>query len=72
MIAQELRKAVPSPKVLPSITSGSRTGSANLYWVTWTSLSPLSYHNGFKDPKMSKQGTAGKRKHVTLTIPQQL
>ena len=23
-----------------------------------------------KDPKMSKQGTAGKRKHVTLTIPQ--
>jgi hypothetical protein len=23
-----------------------------------------------KDPKMSKQGSAGKRKHVTLTIPQ--
>jgi hypothetical protein len=23
-----------------------------------------------KDPKMSKQGTADKRKHVTLTIPQ--
>jgi hypothetical protein len=23
-----------------------------------------------KDPKMSKQGTAGKRKRVTLTIPQ--
>jgi hypothetical protein len=25
-----------------------------------------------KDPKMSKQGTAGKRKHVTLMIPQKL
>ena len=25
-----------------------------------------------KDPKMSKQGTAGKRKHVTLLIPQKL
>jgi hypothetical protein len=27
---------------------------------------------GSKDPKMSKQGTAGKRKHLTLTIPQKL
>jgi hypothetical protein len=43
-----------------------------LYWVTWTSLSPLSYHNGFKDSKINKQGTAGKRKHVTLTAPQKL
>jgi hypothetical protein len=25
-----------------------------------------------EDPKMSKQGTAGKRKHVTLTVPQKL
>jgi hypothetical protein len=25
-----------------------------------------------EDPKMSKQGTAGKRKHVTLTFPQKL
>jgi hypothetical protein len=25
-----------------------------------------------KDPKMSKQGTAGKRKPVTLMIPQKL
>ena len=25
-----------------------------------------------KDPKMSKQGTAGKKKHVTLTINQRL
>jgi len=23
-----------------------------------------------KDPKMSKQGTAGNRKHVTFTVPQ--
>jgi hypothetical protein len=25
-----------------------------------------------KDPKMSKQGTAGKRKHVALIIPQKI
>jgi hypothetical protein len=25
-----------------------------------------------KDPKMSRQGTAGKKKHVTLMIPQKL
>ena len=25
-----------------------------------------------KDPKMSNQGTAGKRKHVTLMVPQKL
>ena len=25
-----------------------------------------------KDPKMSRQGTAGKKKHVTLTITQRL
>jgi hypothetical protein len=72
MIAQELRKVVTRPEVLPSITSGPCTGSVTLYGVKWTSLNPLSYHNGFKDPKMSKQGTAGKRKYVTLTTPQKL
>jgi hypothetical protein len=40
--------------------------------VVWTLLSPWNYHNSFKDPKMSKQGTAGKRKNVTLTVPQKL
>jgi hypothetical protein len=25
-----------------------------------------------EDPKMGKQGTAGKRKHVTLMVPQKL
>jgi len=25
-----------------------------------------------QDPKMSKTGIAGKRKHVTLTVPQEL
>jgi hypothetical protein len=25
-----------------------------------------------KDPKINKQGTAGKRKHVTVTVPQKL
>jgi len=25
-----------------------------------------------KDPRMNKQGTAGKRKHATLTVPEKL
>jgi hypothetical protein len=32
----------------------------------------MTYYNGFKDPKVSKQGTADKRKHVTLMIPEKL
>jgi hypothetical protein len=67
-----VEESSPKTEVLPSINSGSRTGSVTLYWVKWTSLSPLSYHNGFKDSKMNKQGTAGKRKHVILTAPQKL
>jgi hypothetical protein len=30
------------------------------------------YYNGFKDSQMSKQGTACKKKHGTLMIPQKL
>jgi hypothetical protein len=33
---------------------------------------PSNCCNGFKEPKMSKQHTAGKRKHLTLTIPEKL
>jgi hypothetical protein len=32
----------------------------------------LSYSNISVDPNISKQGTAGKRKHVSSTIPQKL
>jgi hypothetical protein len=68
MIAQNLRKAVPRPEVLPTTTSGTCTGSVTI-WVKWTSMSQMSYHNGFKDPNMGKQRTADKRKQVTLTTP---
>jgi hypothetical protein len=56
-------------KVLPSKNSGVHTDSANLSSVIWTLLSPMNYHNGFRDPNMSKQCTAGKRKHLSLIIP---
>ena len=53
------------------------TSSAHNDSVTYLGLSrPYRAHQDIKmaskDPKMSKQGTAGKRKHVTLTIPYKL
>jgi len=44
--------------------------SVSSLWVICSLLGPSGYYDGFKDPKVSKQGTAGKRKHVTLTILQ--
>ena len=38
-----------------------------LFYVLWT-LRLLIYQMASKDPKMSKEGASGKRKHVTLTI----
>jgi hypothetical protein len=32
----------------------------------------LSYYNGFKRSEYSKQVTAGKRKHITVTVSQKL
>jgi hypothetical protein len=58
--------------VLPPINSGVHTDSVILSSVIWTLLSPMNYYNGFRDPKMSKQCTAGKRKHLSLMIPQKL
>jgi hypothetical protein len=52
---------------LPSIT-----GSVILACVIWTLLNPWSYYNGFKHHKVRLQGTAGKGKHVALTVPQTL
>jgi hypothetical protein len=40
--------------------------------LIWTVLSPVTLTMASKDPKVSKQGTAGKRKHVNLMIPQNL
>jgi len=36
------------------------------------SLFAATFITASEYPKMSKQGTAGKRKHVTLIIPQKL
>jgi hypothetical protein len=39
-----------------------------VYWFRdciWPLLSPLVYKRVSKDPEKSKQGTAGKRKHIT-------
>jgi len=41
------------------MTFGVCTDSMSLTWVIWTLLNPLRYYNGLKNPKMSKQGTAG-------------
>jgi len=53
-----------SPKTR-SFTIGS---VHHAYWFCdciWPLLSPLVYKRFSKDPEMSKQGTAGKRKHTT-------
>jgi hypothetical protein len=44
------------------------TGTVISYFAIWTSLSPLSYHNGSKEPKISKQAVPGKTRDMTLTI----
>jgi hypothetical protein len=67
---QRLRKVVPRPEVLPSITSSacidSVTEFSGPYWAHRAIVMVSEY------PKMSRQGTVGRRKHVTLTIPQKL
>jgi len=47
---QHLRKLVPRPDMLLSVTSSRHTDSVILPWVIWTLLSLLSYSNGFKGP----------------------
>jgi hypothetical protein len=67
-----LWKVVPRPEVPPSVTSSACTESVALSHVICTLLSSLSYYNGFTRSKDEKQYTAGKRRHVTLMIPQKL
>jgi hypothetical protein len=69
LIVWHLRKVVPRLEVLLSINTGACTNSMTFSWVIWSLLCASSYYNGFKSPKVSKQVTAGKRRHVTLTIP---
>ena len=69
LIVWHLTKVVPRPEFLPSITLMHLL-------ILWLYLG-LCVHNwaiimASKDPKLSKQGTAGKRKHTTSTIPQKL
>jgi hypothetical protein len=72
LIIRYLRKAVTRPEVPPSITSSQCTDFMTLFWVIRTQSVHSAIIMASKDPKMSQQGTAGKRKHVILTMPQKL
>jgi len=52
-------------KVLPSLTSSALSDSVTLHWILCILFSPLGYYNDFRRLQDEKQGTAGKRKHVT-------
>jgi len=78
--AWHLRKVVSSLKVLPFGTSGVCVCvcvclCVLIPWLCLGISGPYWAHQAIlmvsEDPKMSKQGTAGKMKHVTL-IPQKL
>ena len=64
---RHLRIVVPRHEGLPSVMSGMCTDSVNLCGVSWT-LADRAIVMVSKNPKMSKQGNAGKRKHVALII----
>jgi hypothetical protein len=71
LVLLQSRKIVQSSEVSALITSSMHSDSVILSCVICTLL-PSSYYNGFKHLKMSKEGAAGKRKHVTITISQKL
>jgi len=48
LIIRHLRKVVPRPEVLLSLTPGAHTESMIWSWVIWTLWSPSSYYNCFK------------------------
>lgn len=48
---------------------GMCTDSMTLCWVVLDLVQPIRLCNDLNDPMMGKQGTAGKRKHVTLMTP---
>lgn len=64
-----LRKVVPRPEVLSTITSNAFTDSVTLCRVILSFLNPFSYYNALKGSKVRKQSTVGKRKHITVMIP---
>jgi hypothetical protein len=72
LVFQCLRKIVPSLEVSPMIPYSMHIASVYLPCGIWILLSPSTYFMALEDPEISKQGTAGKRKHVTLTVPQKL
>jgi len=47
VMVHHLRRVIPGPKVLLSITPRAGTGSVTLFLVIWT-MGPWSYYNGFK------------------------
>jgi hypothetical protein len=63
LIAEHLRKVFPRWIVPPCIISGVHTDSATLSWVIRTIQAIIMASDG---PERSKQGTAGKWKHLTL------
>jgi hypothetical protein len=67
-----LRKVAPRKEVPFFVTSGVCTDFIILSWVTGILQSPTNYYNGSKDPNMSKQFTAGYKKHIILTNPEKL
>jgi len=61
-----MKKIVPSSEVLTSITSTTHSDSTIVsYYLVFIEPMELLLMAS-KDPNMSKQGTAGKRKHITL------
>jgi len=67
-----IAESSPKTGILHVLTSGAQTdfvtyfGKSGMYWTNW------AITIAWKGPKMSKQPTAGKRKHVILTIPHTL
>jgi hypothetical protein len=72
MIVWHLRKIVPWLEVLLSVTLGVHTDCVIFLWAFWTLLSQWGYYNGFRRSQNEEKSTAGKRKYVTLMIPQKL
>jgi len=67
LIVRHLRSVAPRLEGLPSVTSDMCADSVNLCGVFWT-LAIRAIVMVSNNPKMCKQGTTGKRKHVTLII----
>lgn len=69
LMIRHLRKVVPRPGVLPAIIFNAFTYSVTFVGLSWAFWAHLAIIMALKGPEMSKQGTVGKRKHVTIMIP---